>query len=83
MVKSKKDDIKFWTQLIIISILVAALVAGFLMQLIATEAFTGVVSTAITYYFMDKKNTKELDATIEALRVERKMVVLEDECEKV
>lgn len=45
-----------------------AIIVGFFMGLVPAEAFTGIAGGVIGYIFSDKKSSKEMQATVLALR---------------
>jgi|TARA_R110000787_G_scaffold336_8_gene1201 flagellar motor component MotA len=70
-----KEDVKNYTQMGVTAILTGAVVTGFFMGLIDPAAFMAVAGGAIAYYFNDRKNSKELTATVEALRAGQPKII--------
>jgi hypothetical protein len=58
-----------------------AIIVGFFMGIVPAEAFTGIAGGVIGYIFSDRKSSKEMQATVLALKEASTPTIVRDEKE--
>lgn len=71
--------IKSWIQVGMVVVFGLSIIVGFFMGLIPLEVFTGIASGVIAYMFKDIQSSRQLEATVLALKSNEATVVDEKE----